>query len=61
MSIPLIIEELISGGCKIENISLVCAQGLHRKNTYEEWLWYLGPEIVNPFWPDRIINHDAED
>ena len=61
VSIPLIIEELISGGCKIENISLVCAQGLHRKNTYEEWLWYLGPEIVNPFWPDRIINHDAED
>lgn len=58
--IPMIVEDLIAGGCRLEDISLVCAQGLHRRNTYEEWLWYLGPEIVNQFWPDRIINHDAE-
>jgi len=61
VSIPLVIKQLISGGCNINDITLVCAQGLHRRNTYEEWLWYLGPEIVNQFWPNRIINHDAED
>ncbi len=58
--IPMIVEDLLAGGCRLEDITLVCAQGLHRRNTYEEWLWYLGPEIVNTFWPDRIFNHDAE-
>ena len=58
--IPMIIEDLLAGGCRLEDISLVCAQGLHRRNTYEEWLWYLGHEIVDRFWPDRLVNHDAE-
>jgi len=61
VSIPIIIEDLLAGGCRLEDITLVCAQGLHRRNTLEEWLWYLGPDIVNKFWPGRIINHDAED
>ena len=61
VSIPLIVSDLVKGGCRIEDITLVCAQGLHRRNTLEEWLWYLGPEIVKDFWPDRLINHDAED
>ena len=46
ISIPMIIKDLLKGGCHLENITLMCAQGLHRRNTYEEWLWYLGPEIV---------------
>lgn len=60
VSIPMVLEDLLAGGCLLENITLICAQGLHRGNTYEEWLWYLGPEIVKNFWPNRIINHDAE-
>jgi nickel-dependent lactate racemase len=60
IAIPLIVEELLKGGTKIENITLVCAIGLHRKNTLEEWYWYLGKEIVDRFWPDRLVNHDAE-
>lgn len=60
VSIPMVVEDLLAGGCVLENITLICAQGLHRGNTYEEWLWYLGPDIVNSFWPNRIINHDAE-
>jgi nickel-dependent lactate racemase len=60
VAIPIIIEELLKGGTKIENITLICAMGLHRKNTLEEWYWYLGKDIVNQFWPDRIINHDSE-
>jgi nickel-dependent lactate racemase len=60
VAIPLIVEELLAGGTPLENITLVCAGGLHRKNTLEEWYWYLGREIVDQFWPDRLVNHDAE-
>ncbi len=60
VAIPIIIEELLKAGTILENITLVCAMGLHRKNTLEEWYWYLGREIVDKFWPDRLVNHDGE-
>lgn len=60
VSIPLVIAELLAGGCREEDISLLCAPGLHRHNTFEEWCGYLGRDLVMRFWPDRIINHDAE-
>ncbi|MBS1303382.1 lactate racemase domain-containing protein [Loktanella sp. SALINAS62] len=60
VAIPLVVEELLKGGTKIENITLICAIGLHRMNTFDEWRDYLGPTIVDQFWPDRLINHDAE-
>jgi lactate racemase len=60
VAIPMVIEELLRGGTKLENITLLCAPGLHRKNTLEEWYWYLGKEIVDMFRPGRLINHDAE-
>jgi len=59
--IPLIVEELLKGGVKKEDITLMCAPGLHRKNTLEEWYWYLGREIVDEFWPSQMTTHDAED
>jgi nickel-dependent lactate racemase len=60
VAIPMIVEELLKGDTPLENISLLCCMGLHRKNTLEEWYWYLGKEIVDQFWPDRIMNHDVE-
>jgi nickel-dependent lactate racemase len=60
VAIPMIVEDLLKAGTKMENITLLCAAGLHRKNTLEEWYWYLGKDIVDRFWPDRIVNHDAE-
>ncbi len=60
VAIPLIVEELLAGGAKLENITLLCAMGLHRKNTLEEWYWYLGKPTVDRFYPDRLVNHDAE-
>ena len=60
VSIPIIIEELLAGGARIENITLLCAMGLHRQNTLDEWYAYLGKEIVDRFYPGRIVNHDAE-
>jgi nickel-dependent lactate racemase len=61
ISIPMILKDLIKGGADLNNITLLCAIGLHRKNTLEEWYWYLGNEIVDNFLPDRIVNYDAED
>jgi nickel-dependent lactate racemase len=59
-AIPLIIEELLAGGAKKDNITLLCAVGLHRQNTLDEWYWYLGKNIVDFAYPDRLINHDSE-
>ncbi|MEF2074272.1 lactate racemase domain-containing protein [Consotaella aegiceratis] len=59
-AIPIIVEELLAGGTKLENITLLCCMGLHRQNTLAEWYEYLGRTIVDQFWPDRLINHDAE-
>ena len=36
VAIPLIVEQLLEGGTKLENITLLCAMGLHRKNTLGE-------------------------
>ena len=59
--IPLIVEELLKGGMKKEDVTLLCAPGLHRKNTLDEWYWYLGKEIIDEFYPERMSNHDATD
>ena len=60
-AIPLVVQELLAGGAELENITLVCCEGLHRKNTLEEFQWYLGPKIVEMFYPGRLVNHDAEE
>lgn len=60
VAIPMIVKELLKGGTKLENITLLCSTGLHRKNTLEEWYWYLGKDIVDRFWPGRLVNYDAE-
>jgi len=59
--IPLIVEDLMRGGMRKEDITLLISNGLHRKNTLEEMYWYLGQDIVDWFWPDRLVVHDSED
>ncbi|MDX2004060.1 MAG: lactate racemase domain-containing protein [Meiothermus sp.] len=61
VAIPIIVEVLREAGVALEDITLLCAVGLHRHNTHQELLWYLGKDIINAFWPDRIVMHDAED
>ncbi|MEW6047494.1 MAG: lactate racemase domain-containing protein [Bacillota bacterium] len=61
VTIPLLLEELEQAGVRDRDIKLVCAIGLHRKNLREEWNAYLGPDLVNRFWGERLANHDAED
>lgn len=59
--IPIMVEILQAAGVRLEDITLLCAVGLHRHNTVAELRWYLGNDIVDAFWPDRLLMHDAED
>jgi hypothetical protein len=61
VSIPIIVEILQGSGVKLEDVTLLCAVGLHRHNTLAELYEYLGRDVVDAFLPDRIVMHDAED
>lgn len=61
VTIPLLVEELDRAGVSRCDITLVCAIGLHRKNTHDEFRDYLGSEVLELFEPHQIVNHDAED
>ncbi|GAG06753.1 unnamed protein product, partial [marine sediment metagenome] len=51
---------LAEAGVPEENVSLVCANGLHRKWTHEELASILGQELVQRFG-SRLTCQDAED
>ncbi len=62
VSIPLVVEELLSAGVRRQDIKLICSNGLHRKNTESELRSILGPALFREFWPGKqIVNHDSED
>lgn len=61
VTISVLIEKLLAAGVTERDIKLVCAIGLHRKNTEEEFRSYLGSEIVDRFRGIPLVNHDAED
>jgi len=60
VALPLLLEQLAAAGVRREDIHLVCAIGLHRKNRVEEMAEYLGHDIVQSTPPGRLRNHDAE-
>jgi hypothetical protein len=61
-SIPLLIEECLKAGVRKRDIKLICAIGLHRKNTSEELRAILGERTYDSFMSShQIVNHDAED
>jgi hypothetical protein len=59
-AIRLVMEELRGAGVKEKNITLLCANGLHRKFTRRELAKILGDKLVKEFGY-RLICHDAED
>src|SRR5712691_4852831 len=61
VAIPVLLEELERAGVKRHNITLICANALHRKWTTSELATILGPEITNSFGPSHLFCHDAED
>ncbi len=55
-----IAEELKKAGVPKDNITLICANALHRKFRLSELEKILGKSVVN-YFDGRIICHDAED
>jgi hypothetical protein len=60
LAIEGILVELAEAGVPEENVSLVCANALHRKWTAQELSVILGEELVKRFG-SRLTCHDAED
>lgn len=60
-AIGVILEELLSAGLSSSRITLLCANGLHRKWTHRELRFILGKNVFSQMGPERIVNHDAED
>ncbi|GAA4672807.1 lactate racemase domain-containing protein [Nocardioides nanhaiensis] len=60
-SMRLLLEELDQAGVRREDIRLVCAIGLHRKNRHDEFVDYLGRDVVESVPAANLVNHDAED
>ncbi len=59
-AIKQVIEELEKAGVKRTNITLLCANALHRKFTRRELAKIIGDDLVREF-RYRLICHDAED
>ena len=61
VTLPLVLDQLRRAGVRDSDIHLICAIGLHRKNTKSEMLEYLPAGIVEDFSDGHLVNHDAED
>lgn len=61
VAVSLLLDELARCGVSERDSTLICAIGLHRKNSRNEIAEYLGSEIVDRFRGERLINHDPED
>jgi lactate racemase len=59
-AMPMILGDLASAGVPREEVTLVCANALHRQFTHEELARLIGEDVVRD-WGDRLVCHDAED
>lgn len=60
VAIKAVLGELEAAGVRRENVTLVCANALHRKLRPSELARIIGADLVADFGP-RLICHDAED
>jgi len=61
IAVEAVLEELFSHGVERERVTLVCANGLHRKWKPRELRRILGKRVWAAVGRERIVNHDAED
>ena len=68
LTVPILLEELERAGVERTDITLVSANGTHDRPPKEDFMGFyrnlypvLPDDIVEEFWPDRFINHDAHD
>ena len=60
LAIDAVLEELAAAGVAEDQVTLICANALHRKWTHEEMATVLGDDLVRRFGK-RLFCHDAED
>ncbi len=60
-ALEVVLEELFMRGVERERVTLICANGLHRKWTPRELRRLVGRRTWAAMGPERILNHDAED
>ncbi len=60
VAIEAVLEELEAAGVSRQNVTLICANALHRMFTRAELGRLIGEDLVREFGP-RLICHDAED
>jgi len=56
--LTVLLEMLATHG--IDDIQIVVATSFHRRITPSEMEWLVGRKIFRTFYPDRLLNHDAE-
>lgn len=56
--LPILVEELLAGGIRLDDITVVVATGTHRPNTREELVEKFGEDIVSHL---KFVNHNAWD
>ncbi len=62
ISLPILVDECLKAGVNRQDITLICSNGLHRKNTPEEIRELIGDEVYRQFdATHQIVNHDSED
>jgi hypothetical protein len=60
LAIEAVLEEIACAGVPESNVTLLCANALHRRWTHEELASVLGDELVRRSG-ERLLCHDAED
>jgi len=60
VAIEAVLAELAAAGVSRRNVTLICANALHRMLRRDELARLLGPELVQDFG-ERLLCHDAED
>lgn len=58
---PALLDELAARGVAAEALTLISANGMHRKFALEEFRAYLGSGVVDAVGTERIVNHDCAD
>ncbi|MBW3576178.1 MAG: nickel-dependent lactate racemase [Actinobacteria bacterium] len=57
--IEAVLELAVQAG--VDDVMLIVANSLHRRMTPAEIHRVVGERVFRSFWPDRLVNHDAED
>jgi len=61
VALSVLLDELTAARVRLDDITLVCAIGLHRKNFESEFEDYLGRENLSRLKSWQVVNHDGED